>query len=1179
MAAQNIFNLYSSSVFADHPLALWNLDDDFSYLSLISACPVWTIVGGSSASVANDPKTRPGETVGVSDAELELYTFANSSSVMTMKTQTFNSPGNIDINKKTACVSAFLYPYTSDITSCEIGFEYTDPVTSTLVKDYKTYSSITLDEWEKISHTTDIALWSASAANVAIYPYLKLNFSASASNQKFSLYNFSVGQWSEQYNAETVGSTVTPISSLSGSAGIIRSIGGAYSASPSNFKTSEIDAYSLSDQDNGYYIVEGNRMLALNSKLPMVYGSGNVTEIYPSDYGTPSIIIPGKGFFHSSGRYRQSTLEFWMRVNVKTKTQTKILGPISNSDGLYVHDGFLTLKLGAYEKSYFVSKWYTPMLIDITYSQNSVSLMINGDSVIQMTIDINNIEFPTNGLFNTDWLGFYATTDTQPFEIDCIAVYPYIVQDALAKRRFVLAQGVGRSDDIVKRFGGSLFNIDFAFANYKNNLIYPDLNSWESGFYSNVDADSKFLSLPQYSLPEIKYIGEDLQIFNPGRVRRSWEGIKSGGSLWSKWLSTIWKSLALARESDPLYDSWFKQVDSYPVKHLYLRPNSSYDNVYGSIVFPSLGVIDEPTSSILGVFSINSSEIAIANDDPDIQELTVMYFKNRATGDVFKIYIDPSSSKLIYKFNTTVLTEFTLSITSSDLFFIAGININQFSAAYANTIKRFFSNAQNINFTVGGNAKDMFTGKIYKVTINNAFFTQIDMDSWFNDNGVASISNVPTTTFNSAVVKYVGNYTLLFKQTNLSMIMDIGSRGYWEDSIPLSALAGYAKDAKGALSIYDIDMIQFNIDYPSNIYTTDTIDAQDDAVSCFITLKTSSDVSTVNYSNYTIIKELTTERIIDFDAVTTNIDITKFRVVDGTVMFSPKSLIDFKDAYITIHVEFKTDGVFTQKTRINQLSLASLVYDESSLYAINTTTGNKMYPFSRQDKIYTNKVKNPFVIYKKSMPYLFLTGDSGIYSLPYATVDNVINPKFNRGISLAVNASKQSTYNLYGFHLWACYKRDDVFPTTKKIMTLRSNTLTLVFYLTSSDDGKRAKLSVKRITVTGEEDYSNILLYQNGILLDSPYIYPMSWSLLTFSFIQPISFDNYVGQIEVHEGLLFNNATLYEQSIDKRVDDIFESHLGLSNLVAQDDSILYINSEDLDLYTDIKWTTFIGKPV
>lgn len=1172
---QSIFNLYSAAVFADHPLALWNLDDDFSYLSLISASPIWNIVGGSSASVAIGPKTKPGETVGVSDSDIIIETFSTSASVMTMKTQGFSTPANIDTNKKTVCISSFIYPY-DNISSYEIGFEYIDPITSLTVRTYQTYTGIAVDEWKKIEHTADAVL------NTTMYPYIKIY---AASSAKFSLYNFSVGQWSEQYNAETVGSTITPFSSLSASSSIIKSIGiNAYSASPSFFKTVSIDAYSLSDQDNGYYIVEGNRMLATNSKLPMVYGSGNITEIYSSNYNGPSIILPGKGFMHETGKYRELTLEFWMRINVKTKTPTRIVGPLSSNDGLYVHDGFLTLKIGPYEQSYFMSKWYRPSLINIAYSPLSATVMINGEDVIAISMNPRDIEFPNSKTFNDNWIGFYATADTQPFEIDCIAIYPYIVPDQLAKRRFVYGQGVGKSDDIIKRFGGNLTNIDFSFSNYTANIKYPDMNQWSGAFYSNVNADSKFLSLPVYEEPEIRYLGDDLSIFTSERLRRTWFGIKSAGT-WRRWISTIWKSLALARESDPLYDSLFSQIDSYPVKHITLRPNTAYNNVYGSIVFPSINMINEPVRSIIGIFSISNGELEIALSDPDITEMTLMHFKNRSTGDILKIWLNKNVTvvgsqsllTLTYQFNNTVLQQFSLPVTDDDLFFIAGIDIDSFNISYANILRNFFSNPSNISFDVAGYQKNMFTGKIFKLTINNGFFTSMDMDNWFN-NGIASISNSASTVFNSDIVKYIGNYSMLFKQTNLSMVMDIGSRGYWEDSIPLTSLASYVKDASGNPSIYDLDMMQFNIDYPSNIYITDNVDASDDCVSVFMSLKSYQDVGTVNYSNYTVTQEIGNERIIDFESVA-NIDITKFRLIDGTVIFAPKTLIDFKDAYVTIHIEIESDGMNTQPVVIKEMSLASLAFDESNLYSINSMTGNKIYPFSRQGSTYATKLKNPFVIYKDSMPYLFLTADSGIYTLPYSNIDDEANPQFSRGVSIPVNAKKATSYNLYGFHLWGCYKNDDIFPTRKKIATLRSNSITLIFYIDAIDNGKRGKISVFRQIPSGEEKYTNILMYQNGILLDSPYLYPMSWSLITFSFPTPLSFNNQIGQIEMHEGMLFNNFAIYEQDIEKKIDDIFESHLGLSNIVAQDESSVMISSQAVELFTDIKWTIFTGKPV
>ena len=129
------------------------------------------------------------------------------------------------------------------------------------------------------------------------------------------------------------------------------------------------------------------------------------------------------------------------------------------------------------------------------------------------------------------------------------------------------------------------------------------------------------------------------------------------------------------------------------------------------------------------------------------------------------------------------------------------------------------------------------------------------------------------------------------------------------------------------------------------------------------------------------------------------------------------------------------------------------------------------------------------------------------------------------------------------------------------------------------DGGRRAKVESYLSTIYSETIYDNIKYYQNGILLDSQYIRPSSWSLLTFQFTEQLNYNNFIGQIEIHPGMVFNNLAIYEADITKRVDDIFESHLGLSNIVAQDESTFFINSDDADLYTDIQWSFFSGKPV
>lgn len=1185
--AKNIFNLYSATVFADHPIALWNLDDDFSYLSLISASPMWNIIGGSSSSTELI-KTKPGETVGVADADIIIKSFTGSSSSTLMKTHPFNSDLNIDRTKDSVCISSFIYSSSGDIDSIHIGFEYIDPETLVETKLYKQYTNIPSEQWIKIENTKSISddLEINAGDNVSIYPYIKIFYDNGATTRKYSLYNFSVGQWSEEYNSETEGSVGIPLTQVSASSQLISMIGGIYSLSPQLIKVLPIDSYSLDDTDFGYYIIENNKMLATNTKLPMVFGSGNITEIYPSNYGNPSIVFPGEGFLNNDGKYRELTLEFWLRIDPDISTDFRILGPLDTQDGLYVRDGFLILKIGPYEKSYFVGKWYRPMLIDIIYNQLFANVLINGETVIEITMNPRDVSFPSNIPLNRDWIGFYSHEFITKFEIDCIAIYPYRVSEQIAKKKFVIGQGVGKSDDIVRRFSGQLTNVDFSFAKYTNTISYPVTAPWSSGYYSNVETNSKFLSLPSYTKPSINYIGDDLSIFSAERFQRRWSTVRRNpgegvDNVWNRWVNGLWRSLGLAREAETLYDNYFSQSNIDLLKHIVLRPSSIYKDLYGSINFPSINMIADPTASIHAIFSLNQNELNAAINDAYIQEMTLLHMKNNATGDSFRIYVDKLESKIIYKFNTSVIYELPITVDSTDKKFAVGIDIENISREYFGVVKNFFLNSQNISFSIGGNEKNMFTGKIYKVVFNNRFFTNKDLSSYFNPDGIINSAAIVSMlqTNGSSFLRYIGNYTLLFKKTNDTMIMDIGTAGYWEDSIPLASFGAPVRDADGNVTKYELDLMQFNIDYPSPYASKDVSVVSNINIDSYVTLKKNEDVGFTSYLNYTNTKELSNERVIDFENGSIDVDNTKFRIIDNTVIFSPKSIVNFNDACVTIHLEIKSNASSTEPIILNKMSISSLAYDELSLYGLGSLTGNKIYPFVRQGYSYSNKVKNPFIFYKESMPYLYLTGDSGISAVPYSAVDN--SPiSYVRGLSMPINPSKLQQYSLYGLHMWMNYNEDYSFSSQKKIMTiLLTNNQKLNIYLTPTDNQKRAKLQAYLLDGVTETEYTNIKFYQNGILLTSPYIRPLTWSMITFSFTDPIQFGNFIGQIEIHPGVLFNNIAIYESSIENKVDDIFESHLGLSNIVAEDDSTLYINYDNVKTFTDIEWSFFSGKVV
>ena len=83
-------------------------------------------------------------------------------------------------------------------------------------------------------------------------------------------------------------------------------------------------------------------MVAKNTGIPLVFGASGITKLTPNN-GSPSVIFPGKGFLHETGRYNNYTVEFWARLSSETNLAKRIFGPIGSEDGLYVEGGFLTL--------------------------------------------------------------------------------------------------------------------------------------------------------------------------------------------------------------------------------------------------------------------------------------------------------------------------------------------------------------------------------------------------------------------------------------------------------------------------------------------------------------------------------------------------------------------------------------------------------------------------------------------------------------------------------------------------------------------------------------------------------------------------------------------------------------------------------------------------------------------
>jgi hypothetical protein len=1190
--AINDSNLYAAKIFAEHPLSLWTLDDDFSFINLLEEeyqnPNNWNSNNTASVSLVSIPS---GEYIKQSPVYAITRTASSPFITELELPNSFSQSESLDDSKNSICINLFIYA-TSKVDKYEIGFEY-DLSGSTV------YNSREFDlppsQWHKISHTFQI-----ESPLIELTPKIKIKYyeedEGDGVDYRVLFNGMSVGQWSEGYNRVTDGSQVFEMPS-----GFLRS---NLPFTTKSIKTFPIDPYGLSSIEDGYYIVDDNKMLAVNTSLPMVFGARNVTEIKsPKTEKMPGVVFPSKGFLSGNAKYLDITAEFWLRVATNSKNQIKIFGPLRSSNGLYVEEDYITLKVGQYEKSYFIGKWDRPMLVDIRYSRNNASVLINGDLVIDMQIDFEQILFPTR---EEDWVGFFGYENVYIFDIDAFAIYPYLVPEQMAKRRFVYAQGVDPTEQIVESLGGESFYFDFPFSNYATTISYPDNTSWNSGFFSNMSSNSRFLSFPEYGLPELRLVNVNLEDINISTENSSWNEIYEGE--WQEILDSTWNVLLGRQYGNFFEDNYYIQNEDHIFLSLKPGPDEVYGNTYGSIYFNNLSILNNAVKSVFAVFK--SPEVL------DSEKQVLMAFTSNLTTNIFKVTI--SDAGIEYFYNDFLLQPATPIQPETN--FVAGINLERINTV----VKNFFSNPQNISLNIAGFEENVFKGKIYSVTFNNSMYTNMDLPTRFNDIGVITnqITHTPSgTAYDKGIdfLEYVGNYTLFFKESGTEVGLDIASSGYWEDAIPLSYFGKIVKD-EFENDYYDLDLMQFNIDSPSIAVNTSNLEDAFE-LKTYVTLQPYQDVGKRSYRSYNQTVKIGPSRVLDFQKYSfTQLLNTKFEVADNTVIFPPKGAIDFEQYYIVFHIEVKSIGLLSKPLRLQRMSMSSLAYDQTSRYELGTRTGNKIIPFTRdnQQRFY-NKDKNPFIVGKDSVPYLYLSATSGFSVLPYETDKT-------RGVYLPINDRKSPEYKLGGIQIWTMFNKNYQFDEVVKMGQIREPSSNKGIYLYPEIGGKRAEIKIIDDT-TNEDVTEDFSFFQNGIDVERIYLEPLEWTTILISYKNSPSLESLTGRLELYEGFVFNNIAFYQESRSNVVQvvkaerdwahfsnetweywvntsyitgffkwiefggieiieqtqieggDLFESYLGLSKITTGDPSVLSIDSDGVDIITAARWQQYSGKPV
>jgi hypothetical protein len=1198
-------NIYAEKIFAEHPLDLWVLDDKADYVSLITESQ--RQVSGSNGWTLENCSTTTNDLL--SDSPFpDSYTRKIQGDALTDSTYTISvtSP-NIanfsDLNQSfgTVTVSTYIYSNISDVafTSFSIGIKYG----STTIE--KTFTTPLRQQWILLAETFDIP-----SSNDDFKVVIKANVKGDSPNinsYDFYINGITVGQWSAEFNATSLGVTAEPIPSTI--------------SLPIQFDGITADSYGLS-QNYGYYLIKNSSLLAKNTSIPMVFGGSNVTVIYPNteviedeEVSLPSFIVPGKGFLNELGQNSEYTVEFWLRVNSDSYIPKKIFGPIASDDGLYVEGGFLTLSINGESQSHFVNEWYRPMLVHIRVVRNSASMLINGEEVFSFAINTNSLVLPSAlGIDGNsqDWLGFYSYEDVFPLEISCFAIYSYQVPSIVAKRRFVYGQAVGSPENINNAFGGTTAFIDYPFSNYSVNYNYPDFTTWTQGSFDNLSVSNKFLSTPDYSLPEI-YLND--------------------------------KTLT------ELYDD-NQSIQDEDYKFITFRPNSGWDSTQAYFNFPKFNLLSDQVHTFYGVFKPATY----------VEDEILIKFYNRITGNSLTIKVDQHdvnndeidedviSYYLVY--NGQIENDFLFYEYTPGEKVAVGIDIAKFSQYYGGNIAAFFGNQNGMEVYVGGDKSGLetFTGKIYDIGFCSAR-NALDIADHFEENGLAIIEDA------TYLIDHLASYTLLVGENYGRYNLDIGIAGYWQDYLPLSYFAKYIKDVDGE-SVYDLDFLQFNIGYPSissvtgtstfpgwtyselsseyagppvrsysdlasiaftgfNNYldlerNTETVfdyNTENSSVRSYVTFQYIEDGANLINSNFSNIVGAEQNKLIDVSEYE-NWEVTKFEVVDNTIIY-PRKDVDFNDLAIVYTLEFNVRGIINKKVNIDRLQLASQVFNGNSSNPIGTRFGINMYPYTKSGIYYNYKGKNPFSIYKGSTPYLYLTRSSGIEVRGEDTSKD-------RGISMTMNEQRASDYTVNAFQVWMRYDKTSFPEGITKLFELEDKEKKISFYVTPVDELKQ-RGEIFAIVEGGSEEYVNLSYYINGKPVAIPTVTSKEWVALGISFLDPLDLNNASGKINLTGPFVYNNISYYKtnnlaniQTIITRswasvkdvdgdstpndwqywtdtdwfgvlaVDTfetgtfdpgkIYNAYIGVNKIVFDDSEGLSIQSNSLTSYSDITWS-------
>lgn len=1097
-------NLYANRVFSEHPIALWSFDEKANYKSLISESDRELDAWATKTNLTASEYT----SVEVSDIPFpDSYT--------TQAYPTNNAVTDCVFTSGTVWAGTDIYPNVPVSASIYIFL----PEARVAYVDFGSTDGVDTDYTRHVMPTTGRRFWVKLTHNDLTYEqlYIKINFeSGSLEEDTTWLFNgLSLGQYSEQTSSDSLGVETTEAETLDD---LIY-----YTTLPDTVAWYHTQSIGSKEKDL-YYIEQDKRLLAYNTAMPMVYGSNYLTKIIPSSDGSPSLVFDGDGYLCNTGKYDTYTLELWVRLGGLSPTPHKLFGNAGftsgsneSNDGLWVTSSVLTYVVGNKEiLSYNIGPISDPMLVHLTYTPTEISMLINGEIVASKLIeDVDSLTFAENGCY---WLGFWGS-DLLDVEIDCMSLFGYVVPELVARKRFVWGQGVNDVNAINSQYGGVGATADFAAAKTNSNAAYPLNFFWESGHLDNLTTKNNKLTVPSLSLPDTTL----------------------GTGTKAEWLADIDLNFPTEEVFSYVPSGTYTSATSYTT---FGRLGDFIQNPVGLVItWENDSTADEPLA-VISHPAYTSRTITLSTDDGDTLLLT---------------YTDGSDS-------TTIHTSAYDNTAQQSTYINLLATLTSADATIPDGLRQILSNTNELKVVIGSDGTTTNTGKYFSIGIVSQSNFNLEIEDL-----------LPTTTrIVSAIERAVDDeyscfdlcsYSWLPKRQFGIFYEDIGIKGYWQDYISASQLAGIVTDYRGDQKL-SLNNLQFNIGHPrptalipspsgawtydemteyysgtalallySGFFTgyvtyddlaTRTLTADDPDISLPLDTSDMFVRSFVSFQRNTSLVKQRSELGSTIPAYSGNVLYAQaysdclnkeFEVVDGTSIIPPIN-INPANLLVAVYLEFSVPGINTYPVSVKSLEVSSHTLNQDTFTPIQTRSGKNVYPVINNGTYYDYGTVHPFKIDKRGYPYLYLGRETGFLS----EADR-FNTDWHKGFLLEVPEGVNSDYRLDNLQFWT--RRNKQFPETEQKVFSFSYSVEEIYVTMQSyqDDKNRGILRAYNRDGTPNQ---TVTFYQNGNFVKNPILDKNQWAAINIAMpAGGLNLETSTGYIRLYQGLVFNNVSYF----------------------------------------------------